>query len=256
MELHVRDVRIEKEGRTILDVERLELKQSDFTAVLGHNGSGKSTLAKLLARQMQPDTGQVDLNGCPLSSFSQREFAQSIAYLPQYLPVATGLTVEELVLQGRYPWRGAFGRWTKEDYGRVTDAIANADITDFSKKSLDTLSGGERQRAWIAMLLAQQSPLLLLDEPTSALDIAHQYDLMKLLNTLNNDEGRSVFVILHDINLACRFANRIVVLKEGRVAFDGSPSEIMNEEFLSSLYEIDICLSDHPRTGEAVAVIA
>ncbi|MFC6669912.1 ABC transporter ATP-binding protein [Marinobacterium aestuariivivens] len=254
--LELNDIRIYRQGRTILSLDLLRLAEDQITVILGHNGSGKSTLMNLAARQLVPDEGRLYLDGKPLESFSQRAFARRIAFLPQRLPEVAGLSVRELVRLGRFPWRGLLGRWQADDLAHVDQAMAQTDVAHYADHLTDLLSGGERQRAWVAMLLAQQSPLLLLDEPTSALDLSHQYELMTLLRQLNRDSGRGIAVILHDINLALRFADRIIALKQGRLVFDGAPSELLCEQRLSALYDIEIRLCDHPSQPEQIAVVA
>ncbi len=198
----------------------------------------------------------MQLDDKPLQRFSDRDFARRVAFLPQHLPDVAGLTVRELVRLGRFPWRGLLGRWRAEDHAAIDQALAQTDVAHYADHLADSLSGGERQRAWIAMLLAQQSPLLLLDEPTSALDLAHQYELMGLLRQLNRDSGRGVVAILHDINLTARHADRVIALKQGRIFFDGSPDELLSGPLLSQLYEIDIQLIEQPGSARKIAVVA
>ncbi|WP_148861153.1 ABC transporter ATP-binding protein [Marinobacter fonticola] len=254
--LELSAIRMNRDGRDILKLKQLSIAAHEFTVILGHNGSGKSTLMNLLARQSVPDEGEVRLNGQPIRSFSQRALAREIAFLPQRLPEVAGLNVRELVALGRYPWRGLFGRWRSEDAEAIDDAMVRTDITAYADQLTDQLSGGERQRAWIAMLLAQQSPLLLLDEPTSALDLSHQYESMRLLRELNQGSGRGVVVILHDVNLAARYADRIIALKGGALVFDGTPDELLSHDRLSHLYGIDIQLLPQPGHERPVAVVA
>lgn len=254
--LELNNIRVRRQGRTILSLDRLSLAADEFSVILGHNGSGKSTLMNLLARQLQPDEGALCLDGKALTAWSQRAFARRIAFLPQRLPEVAGLNVRELVRLGRFPWRGLLGRWQADDHAIVDAAMQQTDVAHYADHMTDLLSGGERQRAWVAMLLAQQSPLLLLDEPTSALDLSHQYELMALLRRLNRETGRGVVVILHDINLAVRHADRILALKQGRLVFDGTPDALLSEERLSALYDIDIRLCPHPSQPEQVAVVA
>ncbi|WP_375055566.1 ABC transporter ATP-binding protein [Zobellella sp. DQSA1] len=254
--LELQGIRVHRDNRTILSLDELSLAEDAFTVILGHNGSGKSTLMKLLARQMPPDAGSITLDDRPLGHYSQREFARRIAFLPQRLPEVAGLNVRELVRLGRFPWRGMLGRWQRRDHALVDQAMSHTRVEHHADRQADLLSGGERQRAWVAMLLAQQAPLLLLDEPTSALDLSHQYELLKLLQTLNREQGRGVIVILHDLNLALRFADRIVALKAGRLLFDRAPAELMSEQLLSELYNIPIRLIDHPEQDEKIAVVA
>ncbi|MFA0727036.1 ABC transporter ATP-binding protein, partial [Vibrio sp. 10N.222.48.A4] len=163
------NIKVIRDERTILSIEDLAIPTNELTVVLGHNGSGKSTLVNLLSGQMSPDHGSVELDGTSLSSFKSKDLAKKIAYLPQKLPASAGLTVEELVRLGRFPWRGALGRWNSEDKSIIQQAMERTGVTEFSQALADDLSGGERQRAWVSMLLAQQSPVLILDEPTSAL---------------------------------------------------------------------------------------
>lgn len=253
--IEARDIRVRHGGRTVLDIERLCFDTESITAVLGHNGSGKSTLMKVLARQAKPDAGEVLIDGRPAAAFSQRELARRVAYLAQHLPEAAGMSVGELVRLGRFAWRGTLRRWTGEDLREVEEAMRLTGVEAFAARQVDTLSGGERQRAWTAMLLAQAAPMLLLDEPTSALDLAHQYEVAGLLRRLNREAGRGVLVVMHDINLATWFADRVIVLGHGKVRFDGPPSKLMAPGLLSDLFEVPIDLVDHAATGRPIAVV-
>ncbi len=250
---HLQSVEMVRGGRTILSVDSLNIPANELTVVLGHNGSGKSTLVNLLSGQMAPDTGSVELNGHSLSSLKTKELAKQIAYLPQKLPSSAGLTVQELVRLGRFPWRGALGRWNSEDKQIIEQAMERTGVTPFAQSLADDLSGGERQRAWVSMLLAQQSPILILDEPTSALDVHHQFQLMALLSELNKTENVGIIVILHDLNLALRYATHIVALKKGQIAFEGNAEMLLDEARLSALYESPITLIDHPAPAETLA---
>ena len=208
----------------ILDNINIEFREGEVTALLGHNGSGKSTLLKVLARQMSPSSGNASLLGSSFRTTGAREFARTVGYLPQHPPGTDGLTVRELVALGRYPWRGPLGRYTGEDHQFIDQAIHDTGLDHFQHRSVDTLSGGERQRAWIAMLLAQQTRCLLLDEPISALDVKHQVE--------------TLIVVLHDVDLAARFCDRLVALKGGRLIADGSPRDIMDSGILESIYGV------------------
>lgn len=256
MKLSLSDIRVHRDGRTILEVDELTLRDGEFTAILGHNGSGKSTLMQVMARQMKPDEGQVHLDGQPLERYGQRDLARRMAFLPQQLPEVAGLDVRELVRLGRFPWRGLVQRWQRDDAAAVDWALEQTTMAGYASHLVDELSGGERQRAWIAMLLAQGAPLLLLDEPTSALDLSHQYECMALLRTLNQAAGRGVAVILHDVNLAARYADRVIALKDGRPVFDGPPQDMLSRDLLTTLYGIDIDLIAQPGTQRPVAVVA
>ncbi|MCG9698585.1 ABC transporter ATP-binding protein [Vibrio natriegens] len=247
------NIQIVRGGRQILGIDQLNIPTNELTVVLGHNGSGKSTLVNLLSGQMSPDKGSVELNGQNLSSLKTKELAKQIAYLPQKLPASAGLTVEELVRLGRFPWRGALGRWNAEDKQIISQAMQRTGVTPFAQALADDLSGGERQRAWVSMLLAQQSPILILDEPTSALDVHHQFQLMALLSELNKTENVGIIVILHDLNLALRYATHIVALKKGQIAFEGKADMLLDEARLSKLYESPITLIDHPTPADTLA---
>ncbi|KQH85242.1 MULTISPECIES: ABC transporter ATP-binding protein [Vibrio] len=249
---HLADIQMIRGGRTILAIDELNIPTNELTVVLGHNGSGKSTLVSLLSGQQAPDTGSVLLNDAPLASLSSKSLAKAVAFLPQKLPASAGLTVRELVRLGRFPWRGALGFWRQQDAEMIHAAMEKTGVSAFAETFVDELSGGERQRAWVAMLLAQESPMLILDEPTSALDVQHQYQLMALLAELNQQQGCGIIVILHDLNLALRYATHIVALKQGRIAFDGPASALADEQRLSDLYQTPITLIDHPHAvGDA-----
>jgi len=243
---HLSGVEMVRGGRTILTVDSLNIPSDQLTVVLGHNGSGKSTLVSLLSGQQTPDSGLVELNGQSVSDLGAKQLAKQVAFLPQKLPTSAGLTVRELVRLGRFPWRGALGRWRPNDEQIIDEAMEKTGVTAFANALADELSGGERQRAWVAMLLAQQSPVLILDEPTSALDVHHQYQLMALLAELNHTQGCGIIVILHDLNLALRYATHIVALQQGQIAFEGAAGLLLDEQRLSDLYHSPIQLIDHP----------
>lgn len=213
-------------------------QEGEVTALLGHNGSGKSTLLKVLARHQAPSEGHVNLLGRSFLSTGAREFARSVGYLPQHPPGTDGLTVRELVALGRYPWRGPLGRYNREDQRLIDQAIADTGLAQFTHRSVDTLSGGERQRAWIAMLLAQQTRCLLLDEPISALDVKHQVETLRLVHRLAEHRELTVIVVLHDVDLAARFCDRLVAIKGGRLVADGRPEEIMDAGILETIYGV------------------
>ena len=195
-----------------------------MAGLVGHNGSGKSTLVKLLARQEAPTAGAIHFDGQPLGAWRDRAFARAVAYLPQHTPLAPGMLVRELVALGRYPWHGALGRFTNADRDKVAEAMALTDTARYADRFVDTLSGGERQRVWLAMLIAQDAGCLLLDEPTSALDIAHQIEVLSLVRKLSRERGVTVIVVLHEINMAARFCDEIVALREGRLVARGAPA--------------------------------
>ena len=234
----VRDLAVHIGSTAILHNINLAFNEGQVTALLGHNGSGKSTLLKTLARQIPASAGDVRLEGNAAKSLGARAFARIVGYLPQHPPGTDGLTVRELIALGRYPWRGPLGRYSDADYALIDQAIADTDLKPFQHRSVDTLSGGERQRAWIAMLLAQQTRCLLLDEPISALDVKHQVETLRLVQRLASQRELTVIVVLHDVDLASRFCDRLVALKAGQVVADGTPAEIMDSQILESIYSV------------------
>ena len=234
----VRDLAVHIGSTAILHNINLAFNEGQVTALLGHNGSGKSTLLKTLARQIPASAGEVRLEGEAAKSLGARAFARIVGYLPQHPPGTDGLTVRELIALGRYPWRGPLGRYSDADYALIDQAIADTDLKPFEHRAVDTLSGGERQRAWIAMLLAQQTRCLLLDEPISALDVKHQVETLRLVQRLACQRELTVIVVLHDVDLASRFCDRLVALKAGQVVADGTPAEIMDSQILESIYSV------------------
>lgn len=236
--LKLRDIEVRRGERVTLALDELHLEGDRFTVILGHNGSGKSTLMNLLARQLEPTRGSLQLDDQPLSRFSARDFARRVAFLPQHLPDVAGLTVRELVRLGRFPWRGLLGRWRAEDHAAVDQALAQTDVAHYAEQLADGLSGGERQRAWIAMLLAQHSPLLLLDEPTSALDLHRQIQLLSILRRLAKERGMLVIAALHDLGHALRFTDQALVLQNGTLVNCGPTEEVVTPELLYRVYHV------------------
>lgn len=242
-------------GRTLLQPLSLRLAGGRVIGLIGHNGSGKSTLIKLLARQQPASGGVVSFEGRALSNWSDRAFAREVAYLPQQTPPVSGMLVKELVALGRYPWHGPLGHFGKIDHERVAEAMALADIEPFADRLVDTLSGGERQRVWLAMLVAQNAKCLLLDEPTSALDVTHQVEVLSLVKKLAQERGLGALVVLHDVNMAARFCDEILALKEGRLIARGTPKSIMTPRQLQAIYGIAMDVITHPVTGVPVSFV-
>jgi iron complex transport system ATP-binding protein len=195
------------------------------------------------------------LNQQPVGRWNSKAFARQVAYLPQQLPAAEGMTVRELVAIGRYPWHGALGRFGQEDRDRVEDAIAQVGLNAFAGRLVDSLSGGERQRAWLAMMVAQNSRCLLLDEPTSALDIAHQVEVLALIKALSQQRGLTVIAVLHDINMAARYCDHLVALRQGAMIAEGDAEAIMQPEVLGAIYGIPMGILPHPQGGAPVSFV-
>ncbi|WP_052195046.1 ATP-binding cassette domain-containing protein [Aureimonas altamirensis] len=231
--------------RTLVGPLDLTLPAGRVVGLIGHNGSGKSTLLKMLARQEPATRGTIRFEGKPLRDWGERAFARKVAYLPQYTPAATGMLVRELVALGRYPWHGALGRFGEGDRAKVEEAMALTDIQGFADRQVDTLSGGERQRVWLAMLVAQDAECLLLDEPISALDVAHQIEVLSLVHRLSAERGLGVVVVLHDVNMAARFCDEILALKQGRLIARGSPQAIMTPGELQRIYGLAMDVLEH-----------
>ncbi|EKX58791.1 Ferric hydroxamate ABC transporter, ATP-binding protein FhuC [Rhodobacter sp. AKP1] len=250
----IRDLSVDVPGRRLLEGINLDLPQGRVTGLIGHNGSGKSTLLKVLARQIEA-RGAVAFEGRALAGWSARDYARRLAFLPQTTPPAEGMLVRELVELGRYPWHGALGRFGPQDETIVARAMAECGVARFAERLVDTLSGGERQRVWLAMMVAQQASTLLLDEPISALDIAHAVEVMRLVRTMCREEGRSVVVVLHEVNMAAQFCDHIVALKQGQVVLEGPPEELMKAERLQQIYSVRMDVL-HRADGQRVAVPA
>lgn len=231
----------------------LQFEQGKVYGLIGHNGSGKSTLLKLLARQQPCSTGQIEFDDRPLQAWSGREFAKRVAYLPQHLPNAMALNARELVAMGRYAWQGLLGRENQVDRDAVAQAFALTHTEQFADQLVDTLSGGERSRIWLAMLLAQQSRFLLLDEPLAPLDIAHQIEVMQLIQQLTRTLNLGVIIVLHDINLAARFCDHLVALHSGRLLAQGDAHSIMTSESLQAIYGVKLNVISHPTDNYPVS---
>ncbi len=233
----------------------LTLVQGEVVGLIGHNGSGKSTLLKLLARQQACSQGVLTLDGRPLADFASRAFARQVAYLPQHPPATDQLTVGELVRFGRQPWHGLLGRFGEADRQAVEEALSLTGMQPYRHRLVDTLSGGERQRAWLATLIAQQTRFLLLDEPTSALDVAHQVEVLDLIRRLSHQLNLGVIMVLHDINMAARYCDHLVALRQGRLLCRGTPVQLMNGAALADIYGLPMTVLPHPVSGQPVSVV-
>ena len=230
----------------------LTLAESDFAAIIGPNGSGKSTLLRTLCRLQKPTTGRVMIDGKPVREMATKDVARVLALVAQSPPVPSDMTVLDLVAHGRYPHRGFAEQLTGSDRAIVESAIARCDIETFAKRRLATLSGGDRQRAWIAAALAQEPRILLLDEPTSALDIRHQLAVMDLLRGLNEREGITIGIVVHDINLAARARSRVIAMRKGQVVSDGKPSEVITAGLIREVFGVETEIGSDPATGAPV----
>ncbi len=248
MKLTIRDLALGYGGRPAVDGVSFEIGGGEMVAIVGPNGSGKSTLLRGMSRLQKPERGQVLLGETDIRSMSPRAVARQLAILPQSPDGGLDLTVRELAWRGRYPHQGILQRARRVDFEAVEWALEAADVEYLSERGLASLSGGERQRAWIALALAQQPRVLLLDEPTTFLDIQHQLEVMRLLRRLNR-EGMTVVVVLHDLVLAGRFADRVIALRQGRIEFDGAPREVLLPEALERVFGVPMMVLSDPETG-------
>jgi len=235
--------------RLIVENLNLSIPSGQITALVGANGSGKSTILKTMSRIMTPQSGSVLLDGKSIHQQSTKEVAKQLAILPQNPTAPEGLTVGELVSYGRFPHQRGFGSLTKEDKNIIEWAIQVTGMSDYADRPVDQLSGGQRQRAWIAMALAQQTDILFLDEPTTFLDMAHQLEVLKLLQKLNAEEGRTIVMVVHDLNHATRFAHHLVAIKQGKVVCEGAPQEVVNEDVLREVFGIEALIIPDPHSG-------
>lgn len=236
--------------------KQLSLKVPDgvFTVIVGPNACGKSTLLRALSRLLRPVQGQVVLDGAAISSLSAKDVAKRLGLLPQTSIAPDGITVADLVARGRYPHQRLLQRWTPIDEQAVIDALEATRIGELSERLVDELSGGQRQRVWIAMVLAQQTPLLLLDEPTTFLDIAHQMELLNLLRRLNRQRGNTIVAVLHDLNHACRYAGHMVAMRDGQIVAQGSPTAIITEDLVEAVFGLQCRVVADPVTGTPLVI--
>lgn len=232
--------------QTVVENLSVSIPDGEFTAIIGPNGCGKSTLLRSLSRLMAPQHGQVWLDGEHIQRYATKEVARRIGLLAQNASAPGDISVQELVSRGRYPHQPLFTRWRKEDDDAVRNAMQATGIENLAAQPVDTLSGGQRQRAWIAMVLAQETSIMLLDEPTTWLDISHQIDLLELLSSLNRDQGYTLAAVLHDLNQACRYATHLIALREGKIVAEGAPKEIVTAELIEAIYGLRCMIIDDP----------
>lgn len=238
----------------ILDQLNLTIPQGKITVLIGSNGCGKSTLLRSMARLLKPSSGSILLDGEEMIKLPTKEIAKKLAILPQGPVSPEGLTVLQLVKQGRYPYQKWFQQWSAKDEAIVHHALQSTGMTGLSDRLVDSLSGGQRQRAWIAMTLAQDTDTILLDEPTTYLDLTHQIEVLDLLFELNEKEKRTVVMVLHDINLACRYAHHIVAVKNKAVYAHGKPEDIVDRELVKGVFNLECEVVPDPVFGTPMCV--
>ncbi|HEY8534636.1 MAG TPA: ABC transporter ATP-binding protein [Micromonospora sp.] len=232
----------------------VSIPDRSFTVIIGPNACGKSTLLRALARALRPRRGTVLLDGRDIHGLPARTVARTLGLLPQSAIAPDGITVADLVARGRYPHQGLLRQWSEEDERVVQEAMAATGVADLAEAYVDELSGGQRQRVWIAMALAQQTPLLLLDEPTTYLDIAHQIEILELCARLHAEEGRTLVAVLHDLNQAARYATHLIAMRDGAVVAEGDPRSVVTEELVERVFGIRCRVLDDPETGTPLVV--
>ncbi|MET7772200.1 ABC transporter ATP-binding protein [Nocardia sp. NPDC005366] len=248
------DITLGYGDRVIIDGLTLDIASGIVTTVIGPNGCGKSTLLRSLGRLLRPRQGRVVLDGKAISTMKTKDVARVIGMLPQTPVAPEGLTVADLVARGRHPHQTWFRQWSAGDESEVMTALEQTGIADLADRSLDELSGGQRQRAWISMALAQGTDILLLDEPTTYLDLAHSLEVLDLVDRLHDEMGRTVVMVLHDLNMAIRYSDRLIVMRAGRVVAQGPPSDIIDAELLREVFGLRASVLEDPVSGRPMIV--
>lgn len=238
----------------IIEELNLSIPKGEITVFIGANGCGKSTLLRSLARLLKPKKGTILLDGKEIAKVQTKEVAKKLAILPQSPQAPEGLTVLQLVKQGRYPYQNWLRQWSEEDEEKVNKALQATGMEKLKERPVDSLSGGQRQRAWIAMTLAQDTDILLLDEPTTYLDLTHQIEILDLLFELNEKEKRTIVMVLHDLNLACRYAHHIVAIKDRKVFAEGKPEEVINCHLVKEVFQMECQVTMDPLFGTPLCI--
>lgn len=251
--LAAREATIGYDDHVVAEELSVEIPADSFTAIIGPNACGKSTLLRALARVLRPRSGSIVLDGADIRSRPAKEVARRLGLLPQSSIAPDGIRVADLVARGRFPHQRLIRQWSRDDEAAVREAMAATRTTELSGRLVDELSGGQRQRVWVAMLLAQQTGLLLLDEPTTFLDIAHQYDLLGLFRRLHRD-GRTIVAVLHDLNQAARYADHLIVMRDGAVVATGRPHQVLTAELVSEVFGLECLVVPDPVTGSPAVV--
>ncbi|MFH9332961.1 ABC transporter ATP-binding protein [Streptomyces althioticus] len=254
--LAAENVTLAYDQRVIAEQLSVEIPDHSFTVVVGPNACGKSTLLRALSRMLRPAEGRVLLDGQAIHSLPAKKVARTLGLLPQSSIAPDGITVGDLVARGRYPHQSLLRQWSSDDERVVKESMTRTGVADLAERYVDELSGGQRQRVWIAMALAQETPLLLLDEPTTYLDIQHQIDVLDLCADLHEEQGRTLVAVLHDLNHAARYATHLIALREGRVIAQGAPKDIVTAELVQEVFGLRCQVIDDPETGTPLVVPA
>ncbi|MCR8693823.1 ABC transporter ATP-binding protein [Rhodococcus pyridinivorans] len=241
-------------NRTVVENLDLQVPPGRITCIVGANACGKSTLLRSMSRLLSPRGGHVLLDGKDVHRLPAKKLARTLGLLPQSPIAPEGIVVADLVGRGRHPHQRVLSRWSREDDAAVADALAATHTTELAERSVDELSGGQRQRVWIAMVLAQQTDLLLLDEPTTFLDVSHQVEVLDLLTDLNRDRGTTIVMVLHDLNLAARYADHLVAMADGSIYASGDPSEVLTGETVKAVFGLDSRVISDPVSGKPLVL--
>ncbi|MFD0574258.1 ABC transporter ATP-binding protein [Kitasatospora gansuensis] len=244
------------EQRTVARDLTVTIPDNSFTVIVGPNACGKSTLLRALARVLRPKDGQVLLDGRDIATVAPRTVARTLGLLPQSSVAPDGITVAELVSRGRHPHQGLLRQWSREDERITDESMAATGVLELADRQVEELSGGQRQRVWIAMALAQQTPLLLLDEPTTYLDIAHQIEVLDLCARLHEEQGRTLVAVLHDLNHAARYATHLIAMRDGEVLAEGDPARIVTADLVEQVFRLRCRVIEDPETGKPLVIPA
>nr|WP_042192770.1 ABC transporter ATP-binding protein [Kibdelosporangium sp. MJ126-NF4]CEL19993.1 ABC-type Fe3+-siderophore transport system, ATPase component [Kibdelosporangium sp. MJ126-NF4]CTQ97217.1 ABC-type Fe3+-siderophore transport system, ATPase component [Kibdelosporangium sp. MJ126-NF4] len=254
MKLEATGITLGYDGREVVRELSVVIPDGKITMIVGPNACGKSTLLRGMARLLAPQTGTVLLDGQDIHRMPTRQVAVKLGILPQHPVAPEGITVTDLVGRGRHPHHGWFQRWSQKDDVAVAEAMRATGTLDLAERPVDELSGGQRQRAWIAMALAQNTGVLLLDEPTTYLDVTHQVEVLDLLTDLNHAQGTTIAVVLHDLNLACRYGDHLIAMKDGEVVSFGEPAGVITQELVSEVFQLTNRVVPDPVSGTPLVV--
>jgi ABC-type cobalamin/Fe3+-siderophores transport systems, ATPase components len=252
--LHTDDLSVGYGEKLILQNLNIEIPDQKITTIIGSNGCGKSTLLKTMTRIISQQSGTTVLDGADIAKQKTKDLARKMAILPQTPESINGLTVGELVSYGRFPYQKGLGKLTKKDYEVIDWALEVTGTTDYKYRPVDALSGGQRQRVWIAMALAQETEIIFLDEPTTYLDMAHQLEVLTLLQKLNREQHRTIIMVLHDLNQAARFADYLIALKDGQIIKAGNCEDVIRPDVLKTVFNIDAYIDNDPRTHKPMCM--